>query len=184
LRSRSPGESRGLYRQSDMKPNGGSSRLSIGGSNLKSYTTSYGSGQTDISLMLMPIVGFIGPRNPRMLSTFERIKEELEIKRFFYRYRFDDGQPPGEGAFLTGSFWVIHYLARIGNYDEAVRRLEHVLSYSNHAGLFGEEIDPESGATLGNFPQAFTHVGLINSVMAIAGNNITETCSCKDKENK
>ena len=104
-----------------------------------------------------------------MRATFERMQRELTDGVLLRRYAHpsDDGLPPGEGAFGICSFWAAEYLARIGHVDEAERQLAHLCGYANDVGLFGEEIDPREGQVLGNFPQAFTHVGLVSAALAI-----------------
>jgi GH15 family glucan-1,4-alpha-glucosidase len=104
-----------------------------------------------------------------MRATFERIQERLGRNGLLYRY--DEGSdhlPSREGAFGICSFWAIDNLARRGDLNTAKQAFKHILSFSNDVGLFAEEIDPETGEALGNFPQAFTHVGLINGAMALA----------------
>ena len=104
-----------------------------------------------------------------MRSTFDRIEERLGCNGLLYRYEEDtDNLPSREGAFGICSFWAIDNLARRGDLDAAERAFEHLFSFSNDLGLFGEEIDPETGEALGNFPQAFTHVGVINAAIALA----------------
>lgn len=89
-------------------------------------------------------------------------------REVMYRYLADDGSEPEEGAFGICSFWAGEYLARAGRVEEARERFEDLLGYANDVGLFAEEIDPRTGAALGNFPQAFTHVGLINAAVQMA----------------
>jgi GH15 family glucan-1,4-alpha-glucosidase len=97
-----------------------------------------------------------------------------------YRYEAstDDGLPPGEGAFGICSFWAVECVTRGGNVEGAARTFERLLAYANDVGLFAEEIDPDTGAALGNFPQAFTHIGLINAALTLgeyqAGNTPVE----------
>jgi GH15 family glucan-1,4-alpha-glucosidase len=120
-------------------------------------------------LLLMGCLGYSDPGHSRMRSTFEAIQERLGRDGLLYRYEEGyDGLPPPEGAFGICSFWAVDNLAKRGDLDAAVQSFEHMLSFANDVGLFAEEIDGETGAALGNFPQAFTHVGLINAAMAIA----------------
>jgi len=103
-----------------------------------------------------------------MVSTYKRICERLGRDGLLYRYEEGyDRLGSREGAFGICGFWAIENLARRGQVDEAVRAFEHMLAFANDLGLFGEEIDSETGAALGNFPQAFTHAGLINAALAI-----------------
>jgi GH15 family glucan-1,4-alpha-glucosidase len=106
-----------------------------------------------------------------MRSTYERIKERLARGPLVFRYETTttkDGLPPGEGAFGICSFWAVECLVRRGEMDAASRAFEAVLGYANDLGLFAEEFDPNTGAALGNFPQAFTHIGLINAALTLA----------------
>jgi GH15 family glucan-1,4-alpha-glucosidase len=103
-----------------------------------------------------------------MVSTYELVRERLGLDGLLYRYSPGyDALGSREGAFGICGFWAVENLARRGNVSEADRAFEHLLSFGNDLGLFSEEIDPETGAALGNFPQAFTHVGLINAALAI-----------------
>jgi GH15 family glucan-1,4-alpha-glucosidase len=134
-----------------------------------SYDTAFGVDEVDASLLLLARCGFIDANHPRMIGTYERIERELGDNGLIYRFRagFDDFLPPGEGSFGIASFWAIDYLALRGDLDKATQRFERLLSYANDLGLYAEEIDPQTGAALGNFPQAFTHVGLINAALTL-----------------
>jgi GH15 family glucan-1,4-alpha-glucosidase len=135
---------------------------------LKSFVRSFGSDEFDAANLLMPQVGFIDGKDPKMISTIEQVKMHLlSKKKFLHRYRSDDGIPDGEGAFLICSFWLVCCLAYSGKQAEAEKLLEDLLECSNHVGLFSEEIDPSTGALLGNFPQAFTHLGAISAITAL-----------------
>jgi GH15 family glucan-1,4-alpha-glucosidase len=125
--------------------------------------------RVDASLLLMGCLGYKNPKHPRMRATFDLIKKRLGSKGLLYRYeKGSDARSAREGAFGMCSFWAIDNLAQRGDIDAGTRSFEHILSFSNDLGLFAEEIDVESGAALGNFPQAFTHVGLINAATALA----------------
>jgi GH15 family glucan-1,4-alpha-glucosidase len=104
-----------------------------------------------------------------MRSTCASIHEKLARDRLIYRYQSDtdDGLPPGEGTFGICSFWAVECVALGGDVAGAKRAFEQLLSYANDVGLFGEEIDPETGAALGNIPEAFTHIGLINAALTL-----------------
>jgi GH15 family glucan-1,4-alpha-glucosidase len=104
-----------------------------------------------------------------MRSTCARIHEKLATGALVHRYETgtDDGLPPGEGAFGICSFWAVECVTRGGNIEGATRAFEQLLAYANDVGLFAEEIDPHTGAALGNFPQAFTHIGLINAALTL-----------------
>ena len=104
-----------------------------------------------------------------MRGTYDLICERLGRNGLLYRYERDvDGLPPGEGAFGICSFWAVDYLVCRGDVDAARQMFEHVISLANDLGLFAEEIDPEDGSQLGNFPQAFTHVGVIFAALSLA----------------
>ena len=124
----------------------------------------------DASLLYIARVGFIDPADPRMLGTIESIRAALGHDGLLYRYdtrATDDGLPTGEGAFLPCSFWLAEALALAGKRDEARAVFEHAASRGNDLGLFSEEIDVRTGELLGNFPQALTHVGLMNAALAL-----------------
>jgi GH15 family glucan-1,4-alpha-glucosidase len=104
-----------------------------------------------------------------MRATYERVHDRLSGNALLFRYRSaSDGLPPGEGAFGACSFWAVETRARQGHTTAAAATFEHLLSLGNAVGLFAEEIDPETGAALGNFPQAFTHVALIDAALMLA----------------
>ncbi|MEV7009019.1 glycoside hydrolase family 15 protein [Streptosporangium sp. NPDC051022] len=136
------------------------------------FTQSYGSTELDASLLLIPMVGFLPPEDPRVIGTVEAIQRELMVDGFVLRYPVDeendvDGLPGGEGAFLACSFWLAEALAMIGRKDEAVELFERLLSLRNDLGLLSEEYDPRYGRMVGNFPQAFSHVPLIHTARAL-----------------
>jgi GH15 family glucan-1,4-alpha-glucosidase len=138
---------------------------------LASYVAVFDSEELDASLLTLPLYGYLDARHPRMRSTCARVRAALGRDGLLYRYATasDDGLPAGEGAFGICSFWAVECLARGGQIDEATRTFERLLKYANDVGLYAEEIDPTSGAALGNFPQAFTHIGLINAALTLAG---------------
>jgi GH15 family glucan-1,4-alpha-glucosidase len=135
-----------------------------------SYTRTFDGEGMDASLLTLPLYGYVEGAHPRMRSTCARIHEKLARGGLVYRYeaKTDDGLPPGEGAFGICSFWAVECVARGGNLKAATRSFERLLSYANDVGLFAEEVDPDTGAALGNFPQAFTHIGLINAALTLA----------------
>lgn len=135
---------------------------------LGSYVSALDGDELDASLLLLAIYGYVDPAAPRMRQTCERIHERLGQDGLLYRYLGHDGLPPGEGAFGICSFWGVECRARQGEVAKAAADFERVCSYANDVGLFAEEMDPESGTLLGNFPQAFTHVGLINAALTLA----------------
>jgi GH15 family glucan-1,4-alpha-glucosidase len=132
----------------------------------QSFTQYYGSDAIDASLLLMVLTRFCGPTDPQMHSTLDRIQRELVCDSHVYRYlpqeAADDGLRTDEGTFSPCSFWLAETLARAGRTSEARLLLEKMLTYSNHLGLYAEEIGP-TGEALGNFPQAFTHLALISA---------------------
>jgi GH15 family glucan-1,4-alpha-glucosidase len=131
---------------------------------LGAFTQSYGSTALDAVTLLLPLVGFIPPDDPRMRSTVDRIIERLTDRQgFVYRYLSDDGLPGDEGTFTMCTFWLVDNLAMQGRVDEARSLFERILACSGRLGLFSEEIDAQMGMALGNYPQAFTHIALINS---------------------
>jgi GH15 family glucan-1,4-alpha-glucosidase len=136
-----------------------------------SYTRTFDGEEMDASLLTLPLYGYTEGTNPRMSSTCARIHEKLATGALVHRYETgtDDGLPPGEGAFGICSFWAVECVTRGGNIEGATRAFEQLLAYANDVGLFAEEIDPHTGAALGNFPQAFTHIGLINAALTLAG---------------
>lgn len=132
------------------------------------FTQSFGCDRLDASLLMMPLVGFLPAKDPRVKATIEAIEKELVVDGFVMRYHPDssedvDGLPPGEGAFLPCSFWLADCLNLIGRQDEAKELFEWVVGVSNDLGLLSEEYDTKSGRLVGNFPQAFSHVALVNS---------------------
>jgi GH15 family glucan-1,4-alpha-glucosidase len=136
---------------------------------LGSYVSIFDRETVDASLLLLALMGYADPASARMRRTAERVRERLGVDGLLYRYLDEhDGLPPGEGAFGICSFWGVQQRVRAGELDIARAEFEHVASFANDVGLFAEEIDPRTGAALGNFPQAFTHVGAINAARAIA----------------
>ena len=138
---------------------------------LGTFVQAYGSPQLDAAVLLIPLVGFLPPEDPRVRSTVEAIERELRVDGLVLRYRSEsdaDGLPPGEGAFIACSFWLVDALAMLGRREEAEEMFEHLLALRNDVGLLAEEYDPRAGRQLGNFPQAFSHIGLINSAHALA----------------
>ena len=129
------------------------------------FVQHYGSDVLDASVLLMPLMLFIAPRDPRWLSTLEAIGDELVSDSLVYRYNVEaspDGLRGDEGTFSMCSFWYVEALTRAGRLDEARLAFEKMLTYANHLGLYAEEIGP-TGEQLGNFPQAFTHLALISA---------------------
>jgi GH15 family glucan-1,4-alpha-glucosidase len=131
------------------------------------FVQHYDSSVLDASNLLMPVVGFVSPTDPMWLSTLDAMNDELVSDSLVYRYdpaASPDGLPGSEGTFSICTFWYVDALARSGRLEEARLTFEKMLTYANHVGLFSEEIGP-TGEQLGNFPQAFTHLSLINAAM-------------------
>jgi GH15 family glucan-1,4-alpha-glucosidase len=132
------------------------------------FTQAFGSQALDASALVIPQVGFLPATDPRVVSTVERIRERLTSRGLVHRYLNEDGLPGGEATFALCSFWMVDCLAQAGRVEEARELFERVASYANGLGLFAEEIDPASGELLGNYPQGFTHLGLVRSALHIA----------------
>jgi len=141
----------------------------------------YGSKHLDASLLMIPLVGFLPATDPRMRGTVAAIERELLHEGFVLRYHPDaaegvDGLPAGEGAFLACSFWLADNLTLAGRHDEARELFERLLDLRNDVGLLAEEYDPKTGRLVGNFPQAFSHVSLVNTARhLLAGRSIRAT---------
>ena len=138
---------------------------------LGSFTQSYGSKELDASLLLIPLVGFLPASDARVRGTVEAIERELLERGFVLRYRTHadgvDGLPPGEGVFLPCSFWLVDCLELLGRHDDALALFERLIALANDVGLLAEEYDPVAKRLLGNFPQAFTHLALVNSAFNV-----------------
>jgi GH15 family glucan-1,4-alpha-glucosidase len=135
---------------------------------LNAFTQSYGSRRLDASLLMMPLVGFLPASDERVRGTVRAIERDLMSGGFVLRYSPDeseavDGLPRGEGVFLACTFWLADNYALDGRVDEARVLFQRLLDIRNDVGLLSEEYDPDARRLLGNFPQAFSHVGLINT---------------------
>ncbi len=140
----------------------------------QAFTQYYGSDQLDASVLMMPLVGFLPAKDPRVVSTVAAIQRELVADGYVLRYRTqDDGAVDGltgrEGAFLACSFWLVDCLHMVGRTEEAREMFERLLSLRNDVGLLAEEYDPVAKRLVGNFPQAFSHVSLVNSASRMTG---------------
>jgi GH15 family glucan-1,4-alpha-glucosidase len=134
------------------------------------FTQAYGSAGLDASLLMVPLVGFLPADDPRVVRTLDCIGRELRHDGFVARYdtaKTEDGLPPGEGTFLPCTFWYADNLALQGRWGEARDIFERLLGLCNDVGLLSEEYDVRAGRLVGNFPQAFSHVGLINTAWAL-----------------
>jgi GH15 family glucan-1,4-alpha-glucosidase len=138
---------------------------------LDSFVQSYGSKELDASLLLLPLVGFLPADDPRVAGTIAAVERELLQDGLVLRYRTHesgvDGLPPGEGVFLPCSFWLVDCYELVGRHDDAHALFERLICLANDVGLLAEEYDPEAKRLLGNFPQAFTHLALVNSALNI-----------------
>ncbi len=131
----------------------------------QAFVQHYDTDVLDASLLMMPLMHFIAPTDPRWLSTLDAMGEELVSDSLVYRYNIEaspDGLEGEEGTFSICTFWYVEALARAGRLDEAQLAFEKMLTYANHLGLYAEQIG-RTGEALGNFPQAFTHLALISA---------------------
>lgn len=135
-----------------------------------SFITAADCNEVDASILLLARHEFIAANDPRMRATYDRVQSVLGRGALLMRFPegFDDFLPPGEGAFLITSFWAVEYLVLAGDIEAAQQRFETLLGYANDLGLYAEEADPDNGMALGNFPQAFSHTGLINAALLLA----------------
>ena len=136
------------------------------------YAQSFDSDELDAAQLLMPILGFLPATDPRMRSTIDAIADQLTEDGLVLRYRNDeglnaDGLTGEEGTFVICSFWLASALAKAGEVERAQALFDQLVSYANDLGLLAEEIDTASGELLGNFPQAFSHIGLITAAREI-----------------
>ena len=133
------------------------------------FTQFFGSEDLDASALLLVVVGFLPPHDPRVLSTIDAVERDLQDERgLLYRYRGDDGFDAPEGTFLLCAFWLAEALAITGQVDRSRTVLQRAARCATTLGLFAEQVDPTGTELLGNFPQAFSHLGLVNAVQALA----------------
>jgi GH15 family glucan-1,4-alpha-glucosidase len=133
---------------------------------INSFVESFGSDSVDASALLIPMMEFLPFDDPRIQGTIDAVQKRLTTSAgLVYRYEEPDGLPGNEGAFVLCSFWLVKALASSGRIEEAEDLFERILGFISPLGLFAEEIDPSSGDMLGNFPQAFSHIGLINCAL-------------------
>jgi GH15 family glucan-1,4-alpha-glucosidase len=136
------------------------------------FVQAYGARELDASLLMIPLVGFLPPEDPRVRGTVAAIERELMVDGLVQRYTTEsgvDGLPPGEGVFLACSFWLVDNLVLQGRRDEARRLFDRLLGLRNDVGLLAEQYDPRARRQLGNFPQALSHIALINSASNLSG---------------
>jgi GH15 family glucan-1,4-alpha-glucosidase len=138
---------------------------------LGSFVQSYGSEHLDASLLLMPLMGFLPPQDPRVQGTLKAIEQNLMSGGLVLRYnteKVSDGLPPGEGVFLACSFWMVSALKLQGRYADAKKLFDRVVSLANDVGLLAEEYDTNAKRLVGNFPQALSHISLLNAAFCLA----------------
>ena len=136
-----------------------------------SFVRSYGSKELDASLLLLPAVGFLPPEDPRIAGTIAAIEQRLMCDGLVLRYdtaTADDGLPPGEGMFLACSFWLVDAYLMLGRHADAEKLFQRLLELRNDVGLLSEQYDPRARRLVGNFPQAFSHLALVNSASNLA----------------
>ncbi len=151
-----------------------------------SFTQSYGSPALDASLLMIPVVGFLPPDDPRVAGTVAAIERELLVDGFVRRYRTDDGVdglPPGEGMFLACSFWLADVYSMQGRMREAQAMFERLLALRNDVGLLAEEYDPRAKRQVGNFPQAFSHLALVGTALNLVARGPAQTRSRRGRKN-
>jgi GH15 family glucan-1,4-alpha-glucosidase len=138
---------------------------------LGSFVQSFGSQLLDASLLMIPLVGFLPASDPRVRGTVAAVERHLLRDGFVDRYdtaATEDGLPAGEGSFLACTFWLADNYALLGRHDEARGLFERLLGLCNDVGLLAEEYDPQAKRLVGNFPQAFSHIGLINTALNLS----------------
>jgi GH15 family glucan-1,4-alpha-glucosidase len=139
---------------------------------LNSFTQTFDSEELDAATLILSLVGFLPADDPRIIGTVEAVEKNLTQDGFVLRYNTStssDGLPPGEGAFLACSFWLVSNLALIGRKKDATELFERLLSLCNDVGLLSEEYDPKQKRLVGNFPQAFSHISLIGAAYTLEG---------------
>lgn len=150
-------------------------------SNKEAFTMYYGSDELDASILLMHHYDFISPKNPKFISTVKAIEKELVKDGLVYRYRMKDDFGYPKNPFTIASFWLIDALYAIGEKKKAIGMFKDVLRYSNHLGLFSEDIDIETKELTGNFPQAYTHLALIDSAILLSNKGVARKPVCAPK---
>lgn len=142
------------------------------------FTQSYGSRDLDAATLLIARTGFLSPDDPRLVGTVDAVRDELGSDGLVRRYSTEgvsiDGLPGGEGAFLACSFWLADALRLTGRAEEATELFERLLELRNDVGLLAEEYDTVARRQLGNFPQAFSHIGLVGTAIALTGEDMLE----------
>jgi GH15 family glucan-1,4-alpha-glucosidase len=136
----------------------------------RTFVQYYGGQALDAGLLFLALTGFLPIDDPRMKSTIRAIERELMVGGLLMRYSPEpevDGLPPGEGAFLACSFWAVEALGLCGRWEEAHERMEALCAFAGPLGILPEEVDPETGDFLGNLPQAFSHLSLIQAALTL-----------------
>jgi GH15 family glucan-1,4-alpha-glucosidase len=131
------------------------------------FTQTLDGDEPDASCLLLPVIGMLDAHDPRFHSTVDEYGKRLMDRGLMRRYRNADDLGTSASTFTICTFWYVQALALMDRLDEAIELFHHVCSFANPLGLFSEDVDPETGALLGNFPQAYAHVGLINAAMRI-----------------
>jgi GH15 family glucan-1,4-alpha-glucosidase len=135
----------------------------------KTYTQAIGTGHLDASLLQLVTMKYLDPKSEKAQEHVKALEKELKTPEgLFYRYKHADDFGEPETTFLICTFWYIEALAHVGRIDEAIQHFEEVIKYSNHLGLLSEDVDAKTGSQWGNFPQAYSHVGLVNAAFAIS----------------
>jgi GH15 family glucan-1,4-alpha-glucosidase len=135
----------------------------------QAFAQAFGSDDLDASNLMMPLVGFLPANDPRILATIDATAARLTDERgLVYRYRSHDGLEGEEGTFLLCTFWLAQAMALAGQPARARQVFDRAAAFVNDVGLLSEEVDPNTGELLGNFPQAFSHIGLVNAAWAIS----------------
>ncbi len=147
----------------------------------KAFTQSYGSNDLDASVLLMEPYGFISAKDQRYIDTVDAIQKDLEFDGLMFRYRNKDDFGRPKTAFTICSFWLTNSLYKIGRKKEAVERFHTLLKYSNHLGLYSEDLDFETKRMLGNFPQAYSHLALIETALTMSNGEITDEEEIRDQ---
>ena len=145
---------------------------------VQAFTQAYGSDDLDASVLLMESYGFIDAKHPKYVSTVKAIERELSNDGLLYRYKNQDDFGLPSSSFTICTFWFINSLYKIGEEEKAVQQFEKLLSYSNHLGLFSEDLDFKTKRLLGNFPQAYSHLALIETAANLS--KVTKEEKVKD----
>jgi GH15 family glucan-1,4-alpha-glucosidase len=141
---------------------------------MKAFTQCYDNNDMDAANLLMANYGFIDPKDPKFVSTVEKTQEELSQDGLMYRYKNKDDFGMPSSAFTVCSFWLVKALFQTGKRKEAIKLFDNLLKHGNHLGLFSEDMDFKSKRLLGNFPQGYSHLSLIDAATALTGTSVEE----------